>query len=219
MKTKIRPKQDGWLAIMLLAGAILACKQFQPATPTYTLTSTASATPTFTLTPTPSLTPSPSNTATPLPPTYTYTPVPPTDTPIPATATPDNFSVFIRLKPVQGKLFDLLKIEAERAKKIGLKPFAEFYADWCPACMEIENSKYHTLMMEAFNGTYIIQLNVDEWNDYLAGTGFDFEYIPIFFRLDEDGKPTGDWIDGGAWAENIPENMAPPLKAFFHAED
>jgi hypothetical protein len=37
----------------------------------------------------------------------------------------------------------------------------------------------------------------------------------VFFKLDASGKPTGDRIDGGAWGDNVPENMAPPLKAFF----
>jgi hypothetical protein len=39
--------------------------------------------------------------------------------------------------------------------------------------------------------------------------------IPAFFRLDAEGKPVAR-IDGGAWAENIPKNMAPPLKTFFN---
>jgi len=41
--------------------------------------------------------------------------------------------------------------------------------------------------------------------------------IPIFYALDKDGKPTGRKVDGGAWDDNIPENMAPVLDKFFHA--
>jgi hypothetical protein len=39
--------------------------------------------------------------------------------------------------------------------------------------------------------------------------------IPVFFKLDASGKPTGEKIDGGAWGDNAPDNMAPPLAAFF----
>jgi hypothetical protein len=39
--------------------------------------------------------------------------------------------------------------------------------------------------------------------------------IPAFYELGEDGKPTGRMITGAAWGEDIPENIAPPMKAFF----
>jgi hypothetical protein len=73
-------------------------------------------------------------------------------------------------------------------------------------------------MAEAFEGTYIIQLDVDwwGWGDELNVPGFDYEFIPIFYALDEQGKPTGETIVGDAWGDdNIPENMAPMLKDFF----
>ena len=70
-------------------------------------------------------------------------------------------------------------------------------------------------MSDAFAGTYLISIDIDEWSQQLAGTAFDSSSIPVFYELDEKAKPTGRKIDGGAWAENIPANMAPPLKAFF----
>ncbi len=70
-------------------------------------------------------------------------------------------------------------------------------------------------MVDAFDGIYLIRLDVDEWGwENLPEFG-DVPAIPVFFRLDANGHPTGDQIDGGAWGENIPENMAPPLKEFF----
>ena len=74
-------------------------------------------------------------------------------------------------------------------------------------------------MIEAFTGTYIAQMNVDSWGwgDQLGYLGFDFNAIPVFYALDEQGLPTGAVIDGGAWGENIPENMAPPLNEFFRS--
>ena len=38
----------------------------------------------------------------------------------------------------------------------------------------------------------------------------------VFYEVGDDGKPTGRKIDGGAWGDNIPANMAPPLDKFFH---
>jgi hypothetical protein len=73
--------------------------------------------------------------------------------------------------------------------------------------------KQDPLMVDAFTGTYIIEVDVDDWG--FPPKGWGFNAIPIFFALGPNGKPAGAKIDGNAWGENIPENMAPPLKEFF----
>jgi hypothetical protein len=71
-------------------------------------------------------------------------------------------------------------------------------------------------MLDAFKGVYLISVDVDEWGWGAPGTGYDVPGVPIFFGVAPDGRPDGRVIDGNAWGENIPENMAPPLEAFFH---
>jgi len=71
-------------------------------------------------------------------------------------------------------------------------------------------------MMEAFQGVYLIRLDTDEWMDYLPGTGLDPQVIPIFYRLDADGRPTGSLIDGGAWGPDTYENIAAIMGPWFH---
>lgn len=71
-------------------------------------------------------------------------------------------------------------------------------------------------MLNAFCGVYLIRVDVDRWDWGNESLGFDVPAIPIFFKVDQQGKPTGAIIDGNAWGENIPENMAPPLDSFFH---
>lgn len=72
-------------------------------------------------------------------------------------------------------------------------------------------------MVKAFDGVYLIKVDVDEWGQKkISNGGFIFDGIPIFFKLDADGKPTGEMVDGNAWADNTPENMAPVLDHFFH---
>jgi hypothetical protein len=74
------------------------------------------------------------------------------------------------------------------------------------------------LMMDAFAGVYLITADVDAWNhDKVTALGFKFDGIPIFFKLDAQGKPTGKKIDGDAWGSNSPYTMAPVLKKFFHS--
>jgi hypothetical protein len=71
-------------------------------------------------------------------------------------------------------------------------------------------------MVEAFEGVYLIRLDVDEWGWGDRQLGFDVKVIPIFFRLDEQGHPTGDVIDGMAWVEDTYENIARVMGEWFH---
>ena len=72
-------------------------------------------------------------------------------------------------------------------------------------------------MMKAFEGVYLIHVDVDDWNwNSMKKYGFDFDGIPTFFKLNSEGKPTGAVLDGSAWDANTPSNMAPVLDKFFH---
>ena len=70
------------------------------------------------------------------------------------------------------------------------------------------------LVTAAFDGVYLIRIDVDEWS--WDPPGFNFSAIPIFFKIDANGKATGEKIDGGAWGPDAPENIAPVMDEFFH---
>lgn len=122
-----------------------------------------------------------------------------------------------RLKPANGSLKAQLTGATARAQARKLRPFIELRADWCEPCRALEASLGDPRMVDAFAGTYLITLDVDEWSKELSEAGLAPDGIPAFFAVDERGTPTGRKIDGGAWADNVPANMAPPLKAFFAA--
>jgi thiol-disulfide isomerase/thioredoxin len=136
--------------------------------------------------------------------------------PTPEMAAAKNFAIVL-IPPSDAELPAVLKAEVSKAKQAGLKPYAYFYADWCGPCKALRKSLDDSdpLMMEAFRGTYIIQLDADTWGKKPAAKPFAVKAIPVLFELDKNGKPTNRKIDGGAWGEDIPKNMAPPLKKFF----
>src|SRR5258708_16095055 len=113
----------------------------------------------------------------------------------PAVQGPDKFTI-VHLSTSDGQLPDLLKVEAQKASGMGRHPFVEFYADWCPPCNSLKASMGDARMIDAYTGTYIIQLNLDEWQNKLAGTNLPVGAIPAFFELDATGTPTGRTITG-----------------------
>jgi hypothetical protein len=115
-------------------------------------------------------------------------------------------------KPLAGTLAE----QAALAVKAGKKPHAYLHADWCEPCNELQKYKGDPKMTAAFAGTHIIMIDIDRVKDAeIKAAGMSSGVIPAFYRLDDTGKPTGAKIDGGAWGDNIPENMAPPLATFF----
>jgi len=128
---------------------------------------------------------------------------------------PGEFTV-VRVGKTREKLLDILKVEAKKAFEMSRVPYVEFYADWCPPCNAIRESLGDERMIDAFAGTYIIKLDLDYWKEKLSGTGFYVRAIPAFYEIDILGKPTGRMITGAAWGEDIPENIAPPMKEFFN---
>ena len=131
---------------------------------------------------------------------------------------PTGFTI-VRLHPKDGDLPTLLASEAQKAAALGQLPVVEFDATWCPPCQAIDQAinANNDLILNAYAETYIVRLDVDEW-----GWGdsrlhdFQFDGIPVFFKLDAKGKQTGEGIDGGAWGEDIPETIAPVMDTFFH---
>jgi thiol-disulfide isomerase/thioredoxin len=130
----------------------------------------------------------------------------------------DGFTI-VRLHPKDGDLQTMLADQAQKAAALGQMPVVEFDATWCPPCQAIDKAikANNELMLSAYKGTYIIKLDVDEWGWKNSKVqDFQFDGIPVYFKLDSEGRQTGGVIDGSAWGEDIPENIAPVMDKFFH---
>jgi thiol-disulfide isomerase/thioredoxin len=128
----------------------------------------------------------------------------------------DSAFTIIEIKPADGALTPGLAAAVKAAAARHQTPVVEFSASWCGPCKELAASLGDPRMIDAFRGIYLVRLDLDAWKGHLAGTKIpEVTAIPAFFALGTDGTATGATIDGGAWGDNIPANMAPPLKAFF----
>ena len=210
-----------WIGIAIALFGLLGCKLFTPQAaltpaPTNSTTRLATQSPATPSGPaarsaTPSTTPGGAN------------PGLPTRSPVPTSAdaglpnqspAPDHFTL-VKVPNSNANLTSLLAAQAALAHQAGRRPFVDFYADWCGPCKSLEKNLGDPAMVAAFDGTYLIQLNLDEWKDRLPAAGFRVPGIPAFYAIDSQGKPTGRMITGAAWGEDIPANMAPPLQEFF----
>lgn len=132
--------------------------------------------------------------------------------PVAAQTAPD----VVILSPNQGDLGDLLKQRAAEARAHKLIPVVELGHPDCRPCKELDAALGNPLMKDAFASIYVIRLeDIRVWKGQLKLAGLDGHVLPVFYALGADGRPDGRKIDGGAWGENTPENMAPPLKNFF----
>jgi len=140
-----------------------------------------------------------------------------------ALSTPEVYSTpsftIVRIHKGGGNLSTQLTTQAQKAKELGLNPFIEFDATWCPSCVIIDRNikAEEPLTMQAFEGVYLIRADVDEWG-WGDRKNFNFNAIPVYYKLGSDGNPTGTVIDGGIWGEDIPQNFAPALDKFFHTQ-
>lgn len=141
-------------------------------------------------------------------------PSPESPTPIEPSPIPQSFMIADPL-PAEGDLAGVLAGHAGRAGDLGLRPFVEFTATWCPSCNALAESLDDPRMVEAFRGVYLIRLDYDAWQSSLPGTDFRVIGVPTFFEVDATGLPTGRMLTGAAWGEDVVENMAPILAGFF----
>lgn len=123
--------------------------------------------------------------------------------------------MIVEIAPTMGDLLPLLRDHAARAREKKLKPYVEFYADWCKPCRDLDASLADARVIDAIKSAYIVKLNFDDWQDKLAGSGFVPRKIPVFYAIGADGRATGRKLVGDTGVKITPENIAPLLKAFF----
>jgi hypothetical protein len=87
-------------------------------------------------------------------------------------------------------------------------------AKWCSVCREFEDALPDPRMQTALANVSIVRVDIDDFDAELKSEGMLETTLPWFYKLDATLRPV-DAISAGEWDDNLPENMAPVLKAFM----
>ncbi len=83
----------------------------------------------------------------------------------------------------------------------------------CEVCDEIAGSLDDARMQAALTNVEIVRVDVVEFASELHAGGMLEDTLPWFYKVDATLRPI-DSISAGEWDANIPQNMAPVLRAF-----
>jgi thiol-disulfide isomerase/thioredoxin len=108
-----------------------------------------------------------------------------------------------------GKLNDLIKAEIASGKK----PLLYFTASWCGPCKAYKRSLSDPMMADALKDATLIMIDEGEDAENLLGK-YGIGAFPTYIKVNKDGYRVNQ-IDGGAWDDNTPENMAPVFTQFL----
>jgi hypothetical protein len=84
----------------------------------------------------------------------------------------------------------------------------------CRPCTGVSVALASPLVQAALSGVRLLRLDAREYRLELSERGLTTEVLPGFALLSENGQPV-DYVSGGEWDEDVPENIAPVLKKFI----
>jgi hypothetical protein len=83
----------------------------------------------------------------------------------------------------------------------------------CQPCTGVSVALSNRKVQEALAGVRLLRVDVAEHHLELSRLGIPVDVMPGFVLLGPDGTPV-DYVNGGEWDADIPENIAPVLGGF-----
>jgi len=121
----------------------------------------------------------------------------------------------VHLTSDQGELPSLLQEQQSKATRREQKPFVFLFATTQPESLAMREQFDAPEIVKILEGTWLIELNVEEWGAQIERAGFKPQRLPALYAIDEDARPTNHSFIGTPWEEATPSLMVQPLQRFF----
>jgi hypothetical protein len=126
-----------------------------------------------------------------------------------------TFEIY-EVDPADGPLADQLARLAAKARGKGFRMVATGHAMWCPANKALVVHAADPRMKEAYAGVLLVLVGVDDpLLTQADALGLPMKSIPTLQPVAPDGTLHGPTLPGDAWGADVPERMAPVLRAYF----
>lgn len=102
------------------------------------------------------------------------------------------------------------RADAERQKLVVWVSSPEF-----PSCNGVSVALRDPRLQRALAGVRMLRLDVNDYYVELTRLGLPVKVIPGFALMTPEGRPL-DYVNGGEWDADVPENIAPVLGNFIH---
>jgi hypothetical protein len=109
----------------------------------------------------------------------------------------------------------LLRDEQTRAGEAGEKLLVWISSPEVAPCNGVSVALRDPRLQKALAGVRIVRLNVNDYYVELSRRGLPVKVLPGFVLLGPEGRPL-DYVNGGEWDADVPENIAPVLGNFIH---
>jgi hypothetical protein len=83
----------------------------------------------------------------------------------------------------------------------------------CAPCTGVSIALASKRMQSALDGVRLLRIDARDYQIELARRGFPIDVMPGFALVGSRGEPS-DYVNGGEWDADIPENIAPVLGSF-----
>jgi hypothetical protein len=115
--------------------------------------------------------------------------------------------------PRAARLAELIAAEQSKAKAEGQKLVVWITTPECRPCTGVSVALTTPLLQSALSGVRLLRLDAREYRLELNERGLAPEVLPGFALLGPNGQPV-DYVNGGEWDADTPENIAPVLRKF-----
>jgi hypothetical protein len=116
--------------------------------------------------------------------------------------------------PGSGSLETLLREERVRADAASEKLLVWLSSPELAPCTGVSVALRDARLQRALAGARILRLDVNEYYVELTRLGFPVKVLPGFVLTSPEGRPL-DYVSGGEWDADVPENIAPVLGNFI----